>query len=345
MAEEIEEKNEEQVASEQEESTESTESTEETQEEVQEETTETQEETQEETTKEVETESEETTEETSETKEDETGTEGQEEKVEEGQAESSTGDEQQQEEQAESVEEKPDLLTRVQAHFPDREITDENREESINEYVTDLEDYQDKGRTVNQALIQMFDREPKFAEIARECSKGERFEVALARHYDPEELIIPEGDPDHEQWKKNLEEGRKRSSENKNIIQGVQKNQGESLKVVEAFTEAKEYKNEQTVAFLGQIDELLADVYKGTITKEFLNIMHKGLNYDGAVKTAKEVGEIKGKNKKIDAFKSKKKTGDGLPVTKPTTEIDESKPVKDRMDSILEREKGRKVLE
>lgn len=233
--------------------------------------------------------------------------------------------------------------------YPDRKFaSDEDYETAHEEYVTDLEGYKDRGVKANERLINLFKAEPRVADIVRQMINGETFVAALARHVSPEELAAKPGDPDYEVWEKNSKDRTERIKQTEAKQKEMETNMEFSAKAIKEFADENKMTEEQAGKFLGQVDEMLQSIYQGKITKETLAKIKRALEYDTAVQSAKEEGEIKGRNEKITAEKEKEKPkDDGLPHIKKGGKEGEETPLPeghDLINRIVEGAKKRQVF-
>jgi hypothetical protein len=235
--------------------------------------------------------------------------------------------------------------SRIKKNHPD--LKDEDEEgfyEKANEELDDLEAYRNNNQEANKALMEIFDAEPEIAEVLKDMVKGASLREALSRHFSPDELTPKEGDPDEEGWKKNSEARNSKRAEREKYEKEKGENDEFSMKSIQEFAKENNLSNEDASGFLNQVGEALDEIYKGKISKSFLNSMFKALNHEKDVKTAETVGEIKGKNEKIDIKKEseKKPKGDGLPVMKGgEKESTAPGPKKNWVTDLIDKEKNK----
>jgi hypothetical protein len=160
-------------------------------------------------------------------------------------------------------------------------------------------------------------------QLARAMDGGTKtFMEALAATVDIPEALEEMKEDDPEQYKKVMKEQARRevaleqrASEQEEMQKKFTDNQEDSKDTISAFQKEKGMDEGQGEAFINKVGDHFENMVHGKITPEFLDIMHRGLNYEKAIEEAKEEGKIKGKNERINAEK-RKKAGDGLPKTK-----------------------------
>lgn len=91
-----------------------------------------------------------------------------------------------------------------------------------------------------------------------------------------------------------------------------QENEKKSFQNAEAVKNDLKMDDAAFEEFTGQVNKEIEGLSQGLVSKNLLNIFHRGLNYEDAVAKAREEGLTEGKNMKIEEHTSRKK-GDNLP--------------------------------
>lgn len=236
---------------------------------------------------------------------------------------------------------------RLARAFPDREFkSDEDYDKGMEEYLGELEGYKERGTMANQKLIALFEAEPQVGDVVRDMINGATFREALARHMSPEDLTAVEGDPDFEGWNKNKATREESLNKRKAKQEEYAKNLEFSQQAIEEFAKENEMDDESAGKFLARFDAMLADINSGKISKDVLMTIKKAWDYDNDITTAREQGELAGKNKNIVAQKeAAKPKGDGLPKIGGSSEAPQAnKPEPNYIDGLLERTSKRRAL-
>lgn len=166
---------------------------------------------------------------------------------------------------------------------------------------------------------------------------------ALYNNVDEEEWMPEEGTPDFERMR-NARKARQTRNEE---IAAYRKQLAENLKTSEE--EIKKYFEENNVdeeeqKAIGEfIDALLAGVVENRITADTMAAFRRARNYERDMAEAEEVGQIKGKNAKIDAERQRKQEEtDGLPSPGSAAGVSVKPPVeKTFMEEIVDRSNAR----
>ncbi len=234
---------------------------------------------------------------------------------------------------------------RIKSAYPD--IPDDDDEafyQKASEQLDNLEQYRNNNIEANKLLMEVFNAEPVIVDVLEDVGKGASFREAIARHFSPEELAPMEGDPDYEGWTKNAEARSKRLADNELANKTRAENEEFTMKEIKAFAKANGISNDKAEEELEKIGAVMEEIFSGRITAATLQTIYNGVNHENDVKTAEDMGAIKGRNEKIEVKKELKAKGDGLPVL--GNAKDAEAPVKKAswMDSLVDNEKKKQIL-
>ena len=254
--------------------------------------------------------------------------------------EASEGSAEEEKPKEQTVEEPPAYAELLQEYYPEEEFTDRSSFESK------MLEHLESERAANDQLVKVFNENPSWLSAIQDMQNGMTEVEALANNFDLEALResgVPEpGTPEYRQFildeekKKEAKQAESRRIEQKNVnIQNAAK------KMVE-FTKNKGMNQRQQAQFFTEVDDFIERVNNGEVgSDELLETIYKSLNYDKDLKVAEQVGETRGVNKKIKAFKRKKVKTDGIPKPQvKATEEKSKKPetvVKDGVDKIIDK--------
>ena len=235
---------------------------------------------------------------------------------------------------------------KIKSAYPDQEFADdESFFEKASEQIDNLEAYRNKNMEANQALMEIFDAEPAIAMVLKDMIQGASFQVALAKHFSPEELTVPEGADDEELFKANRESRSKRLKDNEEWNKRKTENMEVTRGAVNEFVSETGLDPDKATEILSKIGEIIDEVVDGKVSKNFLLSMYRAFNYDNDVKTAEDTGRIAGRNEKIEVEKQERGAeGDTLPVIASGGEQN-LKPKKSTwLDETITNEKKRSIL-
>lgn len=209
-------------------------------------------------------------------------------------------------------------------------ISDDNVKSNVKSLVVKLkqaEDYKQRNIEANKAILEVFDSEPLTAEIMKDILSGLDLKQAMVKNFDKDEILTAyeyvEKSTD-KNVKEALKERIKTKKENEAFIKEIEENRVVSAAEQKAFLEETKMPEKEAKELFSKIDTYLHDAFMGKISKDFYVMMQKALEYESAVKTARDQGEIKARNEKIEIKKEQKKD-DGLPKIANKKEIVEEK--------------------
>ena len=146
---------------------------------------------------------------------------------------------------------------------------------------------------------------------------GTPFRAAVAKYFDPEDLVAKEGDEDYEYYQKSTDERKRMGQEFRARGEEKRKNTKDAYDNIDKFAEKNGMDAAAKDAFIGFVNNLYNDLSVLKLTPETLTKLYKAMTYDEAVAEAAETGEIDGKNAAIEAQRVRKTSaanGDGVPT-------------------------------
>lgn len=146
---------------------------------------------------------------------------------------------------------------------------------------------------------------------------GTPFRAAVAKYFDPEDLVAKEGDEDYEYYQKSTDERKRMGQEFRARGEEKRKNTKDAYDNIDKFAEKQGMDASAKDAFIGFVNTLYNDLSVLKLSMPTLEKLYKAMTYDDAVAEAAETGEIDGKNAAIEAQRVRKTnatTGDGVPT-------------------------------
>jgi len=166
---------------------------------------------------------------------------------------------------------------------------------------------------------------------------GTPFRAAVAKYFDPEDLVAKEGDEDYEYYQRSTDERKRMGQEFRARGEEKRKNTKDAYDNIDKFAEKQGMDAAAKEAFIGFVNTLYNDLSVLKLTPETLTKLYKAMTYDEAVAEAAETGEIDGKNAAIEAQRvhaTRTTTGDGVPT--PQGGSAPVKPKPQKRQSLLE---------
>ena len=156
---------------------------------------------------------------------------------------------------------------------------------------------------------------PELYAVIQDLSEGKPFEVALAANIDVESLKPLEGEEMYADYQAAHEVRKERKRKSEEYRNTFTKNAQDSKQVISDFFKEVAFDDEAGEAFANKIDKMIADYVNGIVTREFLDVFYRAMNYEQAMESAREAGAIDAKNARIDAEREKaEEATDGLPT-------------------------------
>lgn len=230
--------------------------------------------------------------------------------------------------------------------FPDKTYeSDEEFDGLLADHLVDVDERMRDLETAEQAFREVAKNHPELLDMVEAMSDDPDMSLAeaLYRNVDEEEFFPEEGSPDFERMRNARKErmGRRDAAmaRNKALADNLAASEG----VVRDWLAKNEMSDDDRKALGDLIDKHLGAYFENRVTPEMLDFYLRSMRYDRDVADAREVGEIKGKNAKIDAERQRRREEtDGLPSAGSAAGIKESEPApKEWFDDIEERANSR----
>ena len=170
----------------------------------------------------------------------------------------------------------------------------------------------------NKVIEDILDSDKDAAAVISEMIvNGTPFRAAVAKFFDPEDLVAKEGDDDYEYYQKSSDERKRLGKEFRARADEKRANEKEAYDNIDAFAEKNGLDSAAKDAFISFINTLYNDLSVLRLSAETLEKLYKAMNYDKDVAAAAEAAEIDGKNAAIEAKRVKKAAevaADGVPT-------------------------------
>ena len=217
----------------------------------------------------------------------------------------------------------PAYRERLKKRYADREFNSDDdwdaaAEEAYAEDEEAIKVFKDNNKIIDDLIASDKDLAAIIADIV---ANQIPFRAAVAKRFDPEDLVAKEGDSDYEYYQKSYEERLATGKELQRIAQEKLKNEDEAYDNIDAYCEEKGYNDEQKKEFINFINEFYHSLSMRKITPETLKTLDNARHYDDDMMSAEENGFIAGKNENIAAKRVAEKkaaSGDGVPTPSST---------------------------
>lgn len=156
---------------------------------------------------------------------------------------------------------------------------------------------------------------PELYAVIQDLEAGKPLEVALAANINIEALKPMEDEEMYADYEAARNARKERKAKAEEYRTTVANNQKASKQVISDFFKEVAFDDEQGEAFANKIDQMISDYVNGIVTREFLDVFYRAMNYEQAMESAREAGAIDAKNARIDAERERAEAeDDGLPT-------------------------------
>lgn len=205
------------------------------------------------------------------------------------------------------------MLERLRGRYPDMDMTDEEAvygaiSDDYDNYDSKLNGYKER----EKAITDMFAADPRSASFLSSWSKGADPVIELIRQfgYDIKDAI---DDPQRqEKIAAANKEFVERVAKEKELEDVYQQNIEQSLQTIDELQAKNNLTDEQVDEAMVLILSIVNDAIVGKFTPETIDMAMKAINHDMDVAAAEHVGEVRGKNAKIDEKLRKQGKSDGV---------------------------------
>lgn len=221
-------------------------------------------------------------------------------------------------EQAEtpSVSNRERFMSHVREKYPDVDYDDEDaRYGAYNDYFDAMDSRTRELEQSDEGMRNLFSRDPRVADIMIDIAKGEDPAIAFYRAY-PDYINQDLSDPDvaarlAEENKKRIEELQAEEEEKQRTGKEREDKQQAAGELISEYATENGLSDEEIGGIVSMFVTIANEGITMDVSRETLDLIRKGLGYDGDVAKAREEGSIEGRNERIGREK-KRFMGDGI---------------------------------
>lgn len=204
------------------------------------------------------------------------------------------------------------LVERMRAKYPDSDFENEdNLYEQINADYDDYDNRISQYKDDEQKLLDMFSSDPRSASFLANWSNGEDPTIQLVRIFGDEIKEALEDPQKLDALAEANKEYVERVAEEKRLEEEYKSNLANSLSLlsdIQAKYGMSDDEVDNTMQFLVGIYK---DGVMGIFSEQTIEMAIKALNYDKDVTEAEHIGEVRGRNTKIEERLRRRSEGDG----------------------------------
>lgn len=233
----------------------------------------------------------------------------------------------------------------LESKYPDLDVeNDEEWGDLEDEYFDEMVQENSLFREAEGKLKEIISMDEELAEVLNDMIVNKTpFRVAIAKFYSEEDLIPLDGDEDYEEYERVYNEKLEKNKQRQQRDSELQTNEDAALATIEEYAAEKNYGDEQKRLLVDFINDIFDNLLMKKITKDMLVAFDNARNHDADVDRAREAGEIKGRNAKIQAEiedEEEDEMGDGIPYLDKGGNMQPQKKVKDPLfDDIIGKRK------
>lgn len=205
---------------------------------------------------------------------------------------------------------------RLKKKYPDREYADDEAlfgqiNDDYDEYDSQLAGYKER----ESKLTDMFNRDGRSAQFITDMAQGKDPWVSLINRIGIDGVKEMLDDPSKmDEFAKSNKEYVERMAKQKGLEEQWEKNMKATLAMLEQKQTELGLTDEQIDQAADLVKEITNDAVLGIIKPETIDMVLKAINHDADMATAREQGEISGKNTRAEAQLRKPSRGDGTPT-------------------------------
>lgn len=206
------------------------------------------------------------------------------------------------------------LNERLAAKYPDLNIGDDEAvSERIRADYDDMEGQLNGYRDREAKLTELFSNNPRAALFISDMAKGADPIVAWIERLGRENIMELLDDPEkREAYAEANRKYMERVAEENRLAEEYEKNLAESLAKLQQFQQERGLSDEQIDEAYDLVTKIGIDALNGKVSVESVDMALKALHHDTDVESAREEGEVAGRNQKIVEQRRRAKGGDGV---------------------------------
>lgn len=210
----------------------------------------------------------------------------------------------------------------IRKQYQDEQFDDDDQvDRKAYKHIKDLEKYRTDNREANKKVMTLFNAHPELVDALRDMDEGADFAEAIALNLDPEQrkvlrevVLADDYVPQKENWKQKKTEREAKFAEKQKWTESYSENRKISANNLKEFATENSLDQTAMEGVAKYADQVLADVYNGKVSKQFLAMIHKAMNADAEIAKAAQVAEVKGRNAaSVGKAEKADPVGDGLP--------------------------------
>lgn len=209
---------------------------------------------------------------------------------------------------------KAQMLERLKAKKPDLNIEDEEAVfGAINDDYDESDEYRTSNEASNKRVLDILERDGRAGQFFVEMINGKDPLIAMIEEYGPDFRVALEDPEKAEEIAEANKKYREKILKSKELETEAEANLQASLDALDAAQSESGVSDEVITKVTELYAQIVRDAIVDKVDKATWDMLIKAVNYDADVADAEHMGEVRGKNTRIDEFKRKVTQSDAMP--------------------------------
>lgn len=196
---------------------------------------------------------------------------------------------------------KASYMEKLKTRKPDLDFNDEEAVfGAIDDYETERDGRLKRFEDESSRLVDMMSRDPRMVDFITRMAAEENPLLAIVDIYGPDFMEAAQDESMREKLAAKSTEWLERVSSSRQLEEEANTNLSATLDTLDRLQQENGWSNEQAQEIFNQVNTIISEGVVNKISPETFLMISKALNYDNAVNDARELGQIRGRNERIE---------------------------------------------
>lgn len=186
---------------------------------------------------------------------------------------------------------------------------------AIDDNMTNLQNQNKRYEDESRKIVDMMRSNPRAARMFSSWAKGEDPIMFLLENFGDEFKTALDDPENREKFAEAHNKWLENTAKNKKLQEEADDNMIASFDVLEKLQNEHGWTDEQTISIFNKVHDIILKGIANTIEPETFIMVSKAMNYDTDVKEAEKLGEVRGRNTRIEDMKRTRKEPENIPPT------------------------------
>lgn len=209
------------------------------------------------------------------------------------------------------------MKDRYSKRYPDRDFNAENEQNAIDdlawEDIEGMESMLGEYETNSKRLVDLFSENPKAGQMFMHMAGGGNPIQYFIENFGDEFIDAMNSEEGKQAFLESHDKWLKKMSDSKKLDEERDANYAKSIEALQAFRDEKGLTDEQAIDVFKRLNQVGEEMVMGIYTPESFQMAYNAMNYDKDVQSAREEGEVNGRNSRIEERLRKGKRPDNMP--------------------------------